>query len=246
MPNQEEAFSRTGMLLGADAVRRLQQSRVAVFGLGGVGSYAAEALARTGVGALVLVDHDTVSPSNLNRQILALHSTLGRKKAEVMRERLLDINPGLLVSAHDCFYLPGNDNRLLDGCDYIVDAIDTVSAKIALVEAARERGIPIISCMGTGNKTDPTRLEVADLAETSVCPLCRVMRRELRKRGIPHLRVVYSREEPHRTASAGQSGKAPAPGSLMCVTASAGLLLASEAIRTLTRKVQSAQAPSAE
>jgi len=233
MSDRSEQFSRTARLLGDQSILFLQKCTVAVFGLGGVGSYAAEALARTGVGTLILIDHDLVTESNLNRQILALHSTLGRKKVDVMRERLLDIAPDLQIVTHDCFYLPGNQDRILDGCDYVIDAIDTVSGKIALVEEARKKGIPMISCMGTGNKTDPSRLEISDLSKTSVCPLCRVMRRELKQRGIDHLKVVFSKEEPIRPSVPPAPGEKPVPGSLMYVTASAGLLLASAVVRDL-------------
>jgi len=191
-----EAWSRTELLLGQEAVERLAKARVAVFGIGGVGSYAAEALARSGVGSLDLIDSDRVAASNLNRQIIALHSTLGRYKTEVMRERILDINPHACVRINNCFYLP-ETAELFDFSvyDYVVDAIDTVTGKIELVMQAREAGTPVISSMGAGNKLDPSAFEVADIYATSVCPLARVMRRELKARGVKSLKVVYSREK---------------------------------------------------
>lgn len=230
-----DAFSRERMLLGDAAVERLKKSHVIVFGLGGVGSFAVEALARAGVGELTLVDHDTVSLTNLNRQLYALHSTLGRLKAEAARERVRDINPDCRVHAVPEFYLPENAERFWETrYDYIVDAIDTVSAKIDLACRAQALGVPMISSMGTGNKLDPSRFEVADLFETQVCPLCRVMRRELKKRGVGSLRVVYSREEPRKPAPHGEeTEKRAVPGSVSFVPPVAGLLLAGEVIRSI-------------
>lgn len=237
-----EEFARTRLLLGEEGVDRLQGAHVAVFGIGGVGGFTVEALARAGIGALTLVDADRVAPSNLNRQIIALHSTLGRPKVEVMRERVLDINPACRVTAHAVFCTPENSLSLLSGkVNYIVDAIDTVSSKLDLVEKARQQGTPIISCMGAGNKLDPTRFEVADLYDTSVCPLCRVMRRELSRRGISSLKVVYSKEPPVKPQAAGSPesptlpGKRQTPGSVSFVPSVAGLILAGEVIRDLTR-----------
>ena len=234
-----DQFDRTAMLLGRDALKRLQQSRVAVFGVGGVGGYAVEALARSGVGALDLIDHDTVSLTNLNRQILALHSTLGQPKVQVAALRVRDINPACRVTVQDVFFLPENADRFdFTLYDYVVDAIDTVAGKLALVRKAREAGTPIICCMGAGNKLDPTAFEAADIYDTSVCPLARVMRTECRKRGIDHLRVVYSKEPP---MTPGPSSEPPegdrrsVPGSVAFAPAAAGLLLASEVIRALTR-----------
>ncbi|MDE7299099.1 MAG: tRNA threonylcarbamoyladenosine dehydratase [Lachnospiraceae bacterium] len=193
----EEQFARTELLLGSEGIERLRRVRVAVFGIGGVGGYAAEALARSGVGELDLIDDDRVCLSNLNRQIIALHSTVGRLKTEVMRERILDINPEAVVHVHNCFFLPENAGEFpFEKYDYIVDAVDTVTAKLELVLRAQAAGRPIISCMGTGNKLDPTRLRAADIYETKVCPLARVMRSELKKRGVKQLRVVYSEEQP--------------------------------------------------
>ena len=186
-------FTRTELLLGGEAMARLSAARVAVFGIGGVGSFAAEALARAGVGAIDLFDDDKVCLTNINRQLIATHKTIGKKKVEVMRERILDINPKCAVAAHACFYGAENAEEYdLSVYDYIVDAIDTVSSKLLLIERAHGVNVPVISCMGAGNKLDPTRFVVADIYSTSVCPLARVMRRELKKRGIPALKVVYS------------------------------------------------------
>ncbi len=226
-----EAWSRTELLLGQEAVERLAKARVAVFGIGGVGSYAAEALARSGVGSLDLIDSDRVAASNLNRQIIALHSTLGRYKTEVMRERILDINPHACVRIYNCFYLP-ETAELFDFSvyDYVVDAIDTVTGKIELVMQAREAGTPVISSMGAGNKLDPSAFEVADIYATSVCPLARVMRRELKARGVKSLKVVYSREKARKPQENGER----VPGSVAFVPAAAGLVLAGEVVRDLT------------
>lgn len=232
-------FSRSQLLLGAAAMERLAGAKVAVFGLGGVGGHAADALARTGIGSFVLVDADRVSLTNLNRQIIADHTTIGRLKTEVMREHILRINPRAQVEEHPIFFLPDTPAAFLSGCDYLVDAIDTVSAKLRLAELGQELSIPIISAMGAGNKLDPTRFEVADIYETSVCPLCRVMRRELKKRGVAHLKTVYSREEPAQReevpGTQEDSSKRETPGSLAFVPSVAGLILASEVVRDLTR-----------
>ena len=190
-----ETFARTELLIGEDGLKKLRKARVAVFGIGGVGGYVAEALARSGVGSLDLIDRDKVCLSNLNRQIIALHSSIGRYKTEVMRERILDINPEARVEAHNCFYLPETKDEFdFSSYSYVVDAVDTVTAKLSLAEQAQKAGTPIISSMGAGNKLNPFLFETADIYETSVCPLARVMRRELRKRGIEHLKVVYSKE----------------------------------------------------
>lgn len=192
----EKRFERTQMLLGEEKMNRLSSARVAVFGVGGVGGYVVEALARSGVGALDLIDNDRVDESNINRQIIATYRSVGRPKVEVAKERVLDINPDCAVTIHETFYLPENAGEFdFTQYDYVVDAIDTVTGKITLVLQAKEAGVPIISAMGAGNKLDPTAFEVADLYETSVCPLAKVMRRELKKRGVDHLKVVYSREK---------------------------------------------------
>ena len=193
----KEQFSRTEMLIGNESVEKLKNSRVAVFGIGGVGGYVVEALARAGVGNITLIDNDTVSKSNINRQIIALSSTVGRLKTEVMRERILDINNEAKVDCVNKFVLPENiDEFDFSEYDYVVDAIDTVSGKLAIIEKAYGEGVPVISSMGTGNKLDPTKFEIADINKTSVCPLARVIRYELKKRGVKKLKVLYSKEEP--------------------------------------------------
>lgn len=228
----QEEYSRTAMLLGETGVLSLQRSTVAVFGLGGVGSYVCEALARAGIGSLVLVDNDTVSKSNINRQIFALHSTVGRFKTEVARERILDIQPSCYVKTYPIFFLPETENQIdFSDFDYVVDAIDTVSGKLAILKKAVSLGIPVISCMGTGNKLHPEMLEIAELSKTSVCPLARVMRRECKAMGLEHVKVVYSKEPP-----AAGTGTAGVPGSVSFVPSAAGLLLASEVIRDIVEK----------
>lgn len=226
--DMKEIFSRGASLLGEDGIARLRASRVAVFGVGGVGGFAAEALARSGVGALDLIDHDTVSPSNINRQIIALHSTVGRKKVEVMAERIADICPDTVVRTFDTFYLP-ETAHLFDFSiyDYVVDAIDTVSGKIALVMQAKAAGTPIICAMGAGNKTDPSAFRIADISQTKVCPLAKVMRVELRKRGITDVKVVYSEEPPLIPLEEG------VPGSLAFVPSAAGLMMAGAVVMDL-------------
>lgn len=229
----DERFSRTALIFGDEGMSRLSKSRVAVFGVGGVGGHCAQALARAGVGAIDVIDNDVVSLSNINRQAVAMTSTLGRPKVEVIREQMLDINPQLRVTCHRMFYTPDNADALdLSAYDYIVDAIDTVSAKVALICRAHAAGVPVISAMGAGNKLDPTRFEVTEIEKTSVCPLCRVMRAQLKKRGIAHHRVVFSREEPlHIVADA--SGGRHAPGSVSFVPPVVGLILAGEVVRAL-------------
>ena len=229
-------FSRTALLLGQDAMNKLKNARVAVFGVGGVGGYVVEALARSGVGALDLIDNDRVSLSNINRQIIALHSTVGRLKTEVAAERARDINPDIKVHTHDVFYLPETAAQFdFTSYDYIVDAIDTVSGKIALVEQANAANVPIISAMGAGNKTDATAFRVADVSKTSVCPLARVMRRELKKRGIEHLKVVYSEEEPLPAKAVDEETGKPIPASVAFIPSVAGLIIAGEVIKDLIK-----------
>ncbi|MBQ9860527.1 MAG: tRNA threonylcarbamoyladenosine dehydratase [Clostridia bacterium] len=243
----QEAFSRTAIQLGEDAVERLSAARVAVFGIGGVGGYAVEALARSGVGAIDLIDDDTVAVSNINRQIIATHHTVGQRKVDAAAARIASINPDAVVTKHATFYLPQTaDTFDLTVYDYIIDAIDTVAGKIALAEQATTAGVPLISCMGAGNKLDATAFRVADISKTTVCPLARVMRKELGKRGIKHLKVVYSTEpplaglapeEPPQTESdtrPAQKRTKPTPGSNAFVPAVAGLILAGEVIRDLT------------
>ena len=244
-------FSRAQLLLGKEAMETLADSRVAVFGIGGVGSFAAEALARAGVGSLDVFDDDKVCLTNINRQLIALHSTIGKQKVEVMRARTLDINPRCVVTAHACFYSAETaDSVDLSDYDYIIDAIDTVSCKLLLIERANAAGVRIISCMGAGNKLDPTRLEVSDIYKTSVCPLARVMRKELKSRGIAKLKVVYSREEAIKPAEdlsiscktgcvcpPGTKRKCTArrqvPGSVSFVPPVAGYILAGEVVKDI-------------
>ncbi len=226
-----EAFSRTEQLLGADAMRLLSAARVAIFGIGGVGGYVAEALARSGVGALDLFDNDTVCESNLNRQIIALHSTIGQYKVDAMRARIADIVPAVKVRTYRCFYMPDNATEYPFDCyDYVVDAVDTVTAKLTIIERAKAAGVPVISCMGTGNKLDPSQLKIADISKTSICPLARVMRRELRERGVHHVKVVYSTEQPIKSDNPSRT-----PASVAFVPASAGLMIAGEVVRTLSK-----------
>lgn len=232
-----EQLVRTELLLGEEGVKILSDSRVAVFGVGGVGGFAIEALARSGVGTLDIIDNDQVCESNLNRQIIALHSTIGRNKTDVMKERIADINPGIRVNVHQCFYLPENaDSFDFTQYDYIIDAIDTVAGKIQLVMQAQAAGTPIISCMGAGNKLDPARFEVSDIYKTSVCPLAKVMRKELKARDVKSLKVVYSREEAMKPVQTIAEGNRRAiPGSIAFVPSVAGLILAGEVIKDLVR-----------
>ena len=233
-----EQFLRTAMLLGQEAVTRLQKARVAVFGLGGVGGYTVEALARAGIGQLDLIDNDTVSLSNVNRQLLATHSTVGMDKTEAAKQRVLDINPDCVVRTHKVFYTPETADQFdFSEYDYIVDAIDTVTGKLALVQRAYGVGKPIICCMGTGNKLDASAFQVADISKTSMCPLARIMRKELGKRGIKHLKVVYSQEEALTPTGweeeAAAIGKRQIPGSVSFVPGTAGLILAGEVIKDI-------------
>lgn len=231
-----EIFSRTETLLGKEALEKLKNARVAVFGLGGVGGYAVEALARSGVGALDLIDNDEISPSNINRQLIALHSTLGQKKTAAWAARVKDINPALTVRTHEVFFLLENAESFdFSAYDYVIDAIDTVSGKIALIERAKAFGVPVISAMGAGNKLNPSAFEVADISQTSVCPLARVMRRELKKRGVERVKVVYSREEPTERETPRIEGEKTPPASVAFVPSVAGLLLASEVIKDLIK-----------
>ena len=233
----ETPFSRTQMLLGPEAMEKLRQSRVAVFGIGGVGSYVVEALARAGIGALDLVDHDRIALSNLNRQIIATRETLGEYKVDVAEARIHSINPDCKVTVHRIFFLPETRAQFMfSDYDYVVDAIDTVAGKLALVETAKAAGTPVICAMGAGNKLDPSAFRVADIYETSVCPLARVMRSECRKRGIDRLKVVYSTEpplQPLQQPEASSSARRSTPGSVSFVPSVAGLILAGEVIRDL-------------
>ena len=225
-------FSRTEMLLGNENMQKLKNAHIAVFGLGGVGGHTVEALARCGVGKFTLFDNDTIAESNLNRQIIATHDTIGMQKTDAMKNRILSINQAAEVTIHNVFYLPENaDQFSFEDYDYIIDAIDTISAKIELVVRAEKSNIPIISSMGTGNKLDPTRFEIEDIYKTSVCPLARVMRRELKLRGIKKLKVVYSKEDPVRPADYESKGRIP--GSTSFVPSVAGLIIASEVIKDI-------------
>lgn len=232
-----DEFSRTEMLIGKEKLNILKNSRVAVFGIGGVGGYVAEALVRCGIGTIDIIDNDDVSFTNINRQIIALHSTVGQPKVEVMQKRLADINPNVTVNTHKVFYMPETkDNFDFTKYDYVVDAIDTVTGKISLVMQAQECGTPIISCMGTGNKLNPTMLEVADIYKTSVCPLAKVMRYELKKRGIKKLKVVYSKETPIAPEKSEESTeRRSVPGSTAFVPPVAGMIIASEVIKDLIK-----------
>ena len=254
MQNKEKWNSRTEILLGTEGISTLANATVAIFGIGGVGGHAAEALARSGVGNLELIDHDTVSLSNLNRQIVALHSTIGKYKVDVMRDRILDINPQANVIGHKCFYLPETSGQFdFSKYDYVVDCIDTVTGKLQLIEAAKAAGVPVISSMGAGNKLDPTAFQVADISKTSVCPLAKVMRRELKKRNIKNVKVVYSKEdvveakiveeienkEEQSGSNENNTGRRKSvPGSIAFVPSVAGLILAGEVIKDLTIEKQ--------
>ena len=234
-------FSRTELLIGKEGIEKLNNSKVALFGIGGVGSYVLEGLVRAGVQNFVLVDNDEVSLTNLNRQLIATTSTIGKKKVEVAKERILDINPKANVETYTDFFMPESPELLDKNIDYVVDAVDTITAKIELIVRAKRLNIPIISCMGTGNKMDPTKFEVADIYETSVCPLAKVMRKELKERGILSLKVVYSKEEPMKvvessiTETKGTAGRI-APGSISFVPSVAGLIISGEVIKDLIGK----------
>ena len=242
-----EQFSRTELLLGEEAMKKLASSRVAVFGVGGVGGFAVEALARSGVGAIDLIDDDKVSVSNLNRQIIALHSTVGQYKTDAAEQRIHDINPGCIVTKHNMFFMPDTAERIdFSQYSYVIDAIDTITGKIEIIMRSKAAGVPVISSMGAGNKLDPTAFKVADIYKTSVCPLARVMRREMKKRGVKKLKVVYSTEEAIRPSQApsaetedGTSGSRPGkpkktvPGSNAFVPSVAGLIIAGEVIKDI-------------
>jgi len=234
---EEDIYSRTELILGSEGIEKLRRARVIVFGVGGVGGYVCEVLARSGVGTIGLVDADKVSPSNINRQIIALHSTVGRLKTSVMAERISDISPDTVVREYPVFYLPDNRGGIdLSQYDVIVDAIDTVSAKLFLVEEAQRLGITIISSMGTGNKLDPTRFKICDISKTSVCPLARVMRIEARKRGIKKLTVLFSDEEPIKTGVKDETSGKEVPASVAFVPSVAGLMIGGWVVRELSGK----------
>ncbi len=239
----DERFSRTALLLGEEAVNKLNRAHVAVFGIGGVGGYVCEALCRSGIGSFDLIDKDTVSITNLNRQIIATTETIGRSKTEVMKERMLSINPGVSVRICDTFFLPENSSLFpFEEYDYVVDAVDTVTAKIELIIKAKEENVPVISSMGAGNKLDASAFKAADIYETKVCPLAKVMRRELKKRGVGSLKVVYSEEEPLKPITDLKSNaeyendkRRALPGSVAFVPAAAGLVIAGEVVKDLLK-----------
>lgn len=237
-------FDRTKRLLGAEAMNKLKNSHVAVFGIGGVGGHAADALIRSGIGEITIVDSDEVAESNINRQLIATTKTVGRKKVEVMKEHLLEINPEVMVHVYDCFFLPETKDQFdFSAYDYVIDAVDTVTAKLALVEACKEAGVPIVSSMGAGNKLDPTAFEITDIYKTSVCPLAKVMRKELKARGIKKLKVVYSKEIPlepiedEAFVSDEVRRRRATPGSIAFVPSVAGLILAGEVVKDLASYV---------
>lgn len=238
-------FSRTELVLGKENVEKLKRAKVAIFGIGGVGSFVAEGLARAGIGNFILVDNDTVSLTNINRQLIATHKTIGQNKVDVMKARISDINPEAQVETFKTFYMPDSEEKILDtSIDYVVDAIDTVTAKITLVENCQRLGIPIISSMGTGNKLDPTKLEISDITKTSVCPLAKVMRKELKARGIKKLKVLYTKEEPVKIEKNimdeyikdEKVSKKQVPGSVSFVPSCAGLIIAGEVIKDIIKK----------
>lgn len=231
---EENQFERTALLLGKASVERLARKRVAVFGVGGVGGFVCEGLVRAGIGAIDIVDKDIVAISNINRQLIALHSTVGKNKVDVLEERLKDINKNLIIKKYKCFFLPETSETFdFREYDYVVDAIDTVTGKIELILKAKEAGVPIISAMGAGNKLDPTAFQVSDIYKTSVCPLARVMRRELKKRGVDKLKVVYSKEEPIKPQF--EEGEEVVPGSISFVPPVVGLIIAGEVVKDLIR-----------
>ena len=234
-----DVYSRMELLLGQTGVDRLGRAQIAVFGLGGVGSYAVEALARCGVGSLTLVDHDVVSATNINRQLFALHSTIGRKKVQVAKERIWDIDENILVHTYETFYNKDTSGMFdLRGYDYIVDAIDSMESKLLLIEQAKLCHTPIISCLATEGKLNPSRFEITDISKTSVCPLAKVMRRELKKRGIKKCKVLYSKEEPIKSRESEESkgtAKRPVPGSIAFVPGTAGVMIAGEVVRDLLK-----------
>ena len=236
----EEQFSRTELLIGKKGIEKLSSAKVAIFGLGGVGSYVLEALVRAGVGSFILVDNDVVSMSNINRQLIATHSTIGKNKVDVAYQRALDINPNVKIETFKQFFTPESDDIIDSSVDYVVDCIDTVTSKIELVLRAKKLNVPIISSMGTGNKFDPTKLEVTDISKTSVCPLAKVVRKELRNRGITKLKVVYSKEEPIKASAKYEGDKENSskrvPGSISFVPSVAGLIIASEIVKDILNK----------
>ena len=233
MTNQ---FSRTELLIGKDGVEKLQKVKVAIFGIGGVGSYVVEGLARAGVGNFILVDKDEVDETNINRQIIATHKTIGRSKVEVAKQRILDINPKADIDIRKTFFMPESEDFFDETIDYVVDCVDTVTAKIEIILRAKKHNIPIISSMGTGNKLDPTRFEVTDIYKTSICPLAKVMRKELKQKGVKSLKVVFSKEEPIKTNYFDEKTKKQIAGSISFVPSVAGLIIAGEIVQEILGK----------
>ena len=232
----KEEFNRTTLLIGEDKMKKLENSSIIIFGVGGVGGHVVEALARSGVGHIAIVDFDIVETTNINRQLIATHSSIGKSKVEVLKDRLLDINPDIKVETINKFYLPENEKDFdLSKYDYIVDAVDNMSSKISLICRSNELNVPIISAMGAGNKLDPTKLEVSDIYKTSVDPLAKILRHELRKRGIKHLKVVYSKEEPIKVELVSGENRRSTPGSTAFVPPTMGLIIASEVIKDLIK-----------
>ena len=229
-------FSRTELLIGKQAIEKLKQAKVAVFGIGGVGSYVVEGLARAGVGSFILVDKDIVDKTNINRQIIATHKTIGLKKVEVAKQRILDINPNAKVETCKEFFMPESKDFFNKTIDYVIDCVDTITAKIEIIVRAKKHNIPVISSMGTGNKLKPTEFEIADIYSTSICPLAKVMRKELKQRGIESLKVVYSKEEPIKTNKFDEGTNKQIPGSISFVPSVAGLIIASEVIKDIISK----------
>ncbi len=229
-------FSRTELLIKKEGVEKLSKAKVAVFGIGGVGGFVTEGLVRAGIGNIVLIDHDTVSESNLNRQIIATTKTIGKYKVDVMKERILDINPNANVEVHKEFFMPSSGTDIInDSLTYVVDCIDTVTAKIEIINRCKNLNIPVISAMGTGNKLDPSKFEITDISKTSVCPLAKVMRKELRNRGITNLKVIYSKEEPIKTGVIDEESHKQVPGSISFVPSVAGLMIAGEIVRDIIK-----------
>ena len=233
MTNQ---FSRTELLIGKEGIDKLKNSKVVIFGIGGVGSYVVEGLARAGVGSFVLVDKDEVDETNINRQLISTHKTIGMPKVEVAKQRILDINPNANIYIQKTFFVPESEDFFDEKIDYIVDCVDTVTAKIEIVTRAKKHSISVISCMGTGNKLDPTRFEVTDIYNTSICPLAKVMRKELKQRGIESLKVIYSKEEPIKTNKFDEETNKQIPGSISFVPSVAGLIIAGEVIKDIIKK----------
>ena len=226
-------FSRTEVLIGKERVEKLQNSKVAIFGIGGVGSYVVEGLARAGIGSFILIDKDVVDETNINRQIIATKKTIGIPKVEVARQRILDINPNAKIEIREEFFLPESIDFFDKKIDYVIDCVDTITAKIEIIVRAKKHNIPVISCMGTGNKLDPTKFEVEDIYKTSICPLAKVMRKELKQRGIKNLKVVYSKEEPIKTNLFDEDSNKQIPGSISVVPSVAGLIIAGEVVKEL-------------